>query len=221
MKLGNDWDTILNEQFSAEYYQKLAVFLNEEYSTQTIYPAKEDIFNALKQTSYQNTKVVILGQDPYHQPNQGHGYCFSVQKSVAIPPSLKNIYKELESDLGCIIPNHGNLVDWAKQGVLLLNTVLTVRAGQPNSHRNKGWELFTNFIITKLNEKDEPIVFLLWGRNAQQKEILITNPKHLVLKSVHPSPLSAYQGFLGCQHFSKTNQFLIENHQSPIDWQIK
>lgn len=221
MKIGNDWDEILKVQLNSEYYQKLRVFLVHEYNTQTVYPPANDIYNALRYTSYHDIKVVILGQDPYHQPHQAHGLCFSVQKGVKLPPSLQNIYKELESDCGCSMPSHGNLTDWTKQGVLLLNTVLTVREGKPNSHAAKGWELLTHFIISKINEKEEPVVFLLWGRNAQKKETLITNPKHLVLKSVHPSPLSAYQGFFGCKHFSKTNDFLIKNHKEPIDWQIK
>ena len=179
-----------------------------------------DIFNALKTTSYSDVKVVILGQDPYHGPNQAHGMCFSVKKGVEAPPSLKNIFKELQNDCGCSIPPHGELTEWAKQGVLLLNTVLTVRAGQANSHANKGWEILTDQIIRLLNEKQTPIVFLLWGRNAQNKISLITNPNHLILKCAHPSPLSAYNGFFGCHHFSKTNAFLKEHGMKEIDWQI-
>lgn len=219
--LDNEWDVLLKDEFEKEYYHNLRLFLAHEYKTQTIYPNMFDIFNALRYTPYNKVKVVILGQDPYHQPNQAHGLCFSVKKGITPPPSLKNIYKELQSDCGCTIPNHGELTQWANQGVLMLNTVLTVREGKPNSHANKGWEILTNRVIELLNQRKEPLVFLLWGRNAQSKEALITNPNHLILKAAHPSPLSAYQGFFGCQHFSKTNQFLIEHHHRPIDWQIR
>lgn len=219
--IGNDWDEVLGEEFDKQYYQDLRDFLNEEYNNKVIYPLPKFIYTALKLTTYKETKVVILGQDPYHEPDQAHGLAFSVGKNVEIPPSLVNIYKELHDDMGCKIPNHGYLVDWAKQGVLLLNTVLTVRAHQANSHKGKGWEQLTDAIIKKLNERNEPIVFILWGSNARSKKAFITNPKHLVLESVHPSPLSAYNGFFGSKPFSKTNKFLIENSIQPIDWQIK
>jgi len=219
--LKNDWKPLLESEFSEDYYVKLRGFLKEEYSTETIYPDKYDIFNALDHTTYNNTKVVILGQDPYHGPNQAHGLSFSVKPGVATPPSLRNIYKELQSDIACSIPNNGFLNKWADQGVLLLNSVLTVRAGQANSHKNKGWEHFTDKVISRVNEKEDPVVFLLWGKNAQSKEKYITNPQHLILKSTHPSPLSAHRGFLGCKHFSKANQFLKANGRSIIDWQIE
>lgn len=216
----NEWDNLLKDEFEKDYYQNLRKFLVDEYNHYTIYPNMYDIYNALKYTSYSDIKVVILGQDPYHGPNQAHGCCFSVQDGVPQPPSLKNIFKELQSDCGCIPPESGNLTKWAKQGVLLLNTVLTVRAGLANSHQNKGWEKFTDYVISLLNEREEPIVFLLWGRNAQSKISLITNPHHLILRAAHPSPLSAYNGFFGCKHFSKTNEFLVKNHKKPIDWQL-
>lgn len=219
--IGNDWDDVLKQEFESEYYQNLRDFLNEEYSSRVIYPLPKFIYTALKLTTYKDTKVVILGQDPYHEPDQAHGLAFSVSKSVAIPPSLVNIYKELHDDMGCKIPNHGYLVDWAKQGVLLLNTVLTVRAHQANSHAHKGWEQLTDAIIRKLNDKDSPVVFILWGANARSKKAFITSSKHLVIESVHPSPLSAYNGFFGSKPFSKTNRFLISNDIKPIDWQIK
>ena len=219
--IGNDWDLLLKEEFEKEYYQNLRKFLVEEYQNHTIYPDMYDIFNALKYTAYEDVKVVLLGQDPYHGVNQAHGLCFSVQKGVAQPPSLRNIFKELQEDLGCRIPSHGNLTKWSNEGVLMLNTVLTVREGNANSHANKGWEKLTDYIICKLNESKKPIVFLLWGRNAQSKINLITNPNHLILKCAHPSPLSAYNGFYGCRHFSKTNDFLIKNGLKPIDWQIE
>ena len=219
--IGNDWDEVLEDQFNAEYYQKLRDFLNEEYNSRVIYPLPKYIYTALKLTTYADTKVVILGQDPYHEPNQAHGLAFSVGKNVEIPPSLQNIYKELHDDMGCNIPNHGYLIDWAKQGVLLLNTVLTVRAHQANSHKGKGWEILTDSIISKLNQKDTPVVFILWGANARSKKALITSPKHCIIESVHPSPLSAYNGFFGSKPFSKTNNFLISNDLKPINWQIK
>ena len=219
--IGNDWDEILKDEFDAPYYQNLREFLNNEYSTKTIYPIPQNIYTALKLTSFSNTKVVILGQDPYHEPNQAHGLAFSVSKNTQIPPSLQNIYKELHDDIGCPIPNHGYLIDWAKQGVLLLNTVLTVRAHLANSHAGKGWERLTDAIIKKLNESNNPIVFILWGNNARSKKTFITNEKHLILESVHPSPLSAYNGFFGSKPFSKTNVFLISNNIQPINWQIK
>ena len=219
--LGNSWDQVLEQEFKSDSYLRLREFLKAEYSTQTIYPPMHDIFQALRLTPYENANVVILGQDPYHGPDQAHGLAFSVRPGVAVPPSLKNIYKELAEDLGCSIPNHGYLVDWAKQGVLLLNTALTVRAGQANSHRGKGWEDLTDSIIRHLNLRDKPVVFLLWGGNARAKVPLITNPLHLVLCAPHPSPLSAYQGFFGCKHFSKTNAFLQTCGLPPIDWQIR
>ena len=219
--IGNDWDDVLGAEFDKEYYQKLRHFLDEEYSNKTIYPLPQYIYTALKLTSYSDTKVVILGQDPYHEPNQAHGLAFSVNKGVPVPPSLQNIYKELHDDLGCSIPNHGFLISWARQGVLLLNTVLTVQAHRANSHRGKGWEELTDTIIKKVNEKDKPVVFILWGSNARSKKQFITNNKHLILESVHPSPLSAFNGFFGSRPFSKTNQFLIDNNLKPIDWQIR
>ena len=219
--IGNDWDDILANEFNSEYYSKLRKFLDYEYQNYTIYPLPQYIYTALRLTTYKDTKVLILGQDPYHEINQAHGLAFSVNKNVDIPPSLVNIYKELHDDIGCNIPNHGYLVDWAKQGILLLNTVLTVRAHQANSHKNQGWERLTDAIIVELNKKETPMVFILWGANARSKKSLITNKKHLILESVHPSPLSAYNGFFGSKPFSKTNKFLIENNETPIDWSIK
>lgn len=219
--LGNSWDTVLAGEFQSDSYQRLRVFLKEEYRTQTIYPPMEDIFQALRLTPYENANVVILGQDPYHGPGQAHGLAFSVRPGIQPPPSLRNIYKELADDLGCTIPDHGYLVDWAKQGVLLLNTALTVRAGQANSHRGKGWEDLTDSIIRHLNLREQPVVFLLWGANARAKVPLITNPLHLVLCAPHPSPLSAFQGFFGCKHFSRTNTFLRQCGLPEIDWQIR
>lgn len=220
INFNNDWDQLLSNEFDKKYYQKLRDFLAKEYQSKTIYPNRYNIFEALKLTSYADTKVLILGQDPYHGENQAHGLAFSVQPGTAIPPSLLNIYKELKNDLGCVIPNNGNLEHWSKQGVLLLNTSLTVIKDSPNSHRGKGWEIFTDQIIKLLNEKDTPVVFILWGNNSKEKEKFITNKKHLILTSAHPSPLSASRGFFGCKHFSKTNKFLNENGISPIDWQI-
>lgn len=219
--INNDWDDVLIEEFDKLYYQELRTFLDNEYKNNTIYPLPQDIYNALRLTSYKDTKVVILGQDPYHEPHQAHGLAFSVNKGVDVPPSLINIYKELHDDIGCTIPNHGYLVKWAKQGVLLLNAVLTVRAHQANSHKGKGWEELTDCIIKKLNEKEDPIVFILWGANARSKKQYITNPKHLILESVHPSPLSAYNGFFGSKPFSKTNTYLKNNNLTEIDWQIE
>lgn len=221
VNLGNSWDEVLKGEFEKEYYKKLRGILAREYRTQTIYPDMYDIFNALKYTPYEKVKAVIIGQDPYHGPGQAHGLCFSVKKGVDAPPSLQNIFKELQSDIGFEIPSHGELTDWAKSGVLLLNAVLTVRAGNANSHRGLGWEIFTDRVITLLNEREKPIVFLLWGRNAKEKSALITNPRHLVLTAAHPSPLSAYNGFFGCRHFSKANAFLEKNGEEPIDWQIR
>lgn len=219
--LKNDWNSYLSSEFEKDYYKKLRNFLVSEYNSKVIYPDMYDIFNALHFTSYKDTKVVILGQDPYHGPHQAHGLSFSVNPGVKTPPSLVNIYKELHTDLNCYIPNNGYLKKWADQGVLLLNTVLTVRAGEANSHKNKGWEQFTTQVIKVLNEKETPVVFILWGNNAISKESLITNPKHLIIKSAHPSPLSASRGFFGSKPFSKTNEFLISTNQKPIDWQIE
>ena len=218
--LTNDWKERLQEEKGKPYFQKLEDFLEKEYASSTIFPPREEIFRALELTSFQNTKVVILGQDPYHEQGQAHGLCFSVRKGVSLPPSLKNIYKELQSDLGISMPAHGDLTAWAQQGVLLLNTVLTVREGQANSHQKKGWEKFTDAVISALDQKDTPVVFLLWGANAQKKADLIQNPLHCKLNSVHPSPLSAYRGFLGCGHFSKTNEILCATGQTPIHWEI-
>ena len=220
VSIGNDWDEILKDEWKMPYYILLRQFLKEEYRTKTIYPDMYDIFNALKYTAFKDVKAVIIGQDPYHGPGQAHGLCFSVKRGVDIPPSLKNIYKELNNDIGFIYPNHGCLEDWAKQGVLMLNTVLTVRAGMAASHRGNGWERFTDHVIEKLNQKQTPVVFLLWGKPAAEKAKIITNPMHLKLEAPHPSPLSAHRGFFGCQHFSKTNHFLTENGLEPINWQI-
>ena len=221
MKLiGNDWDEIIGEEFDKPYYQELRKFLDSEYQNKTIFPPKQCIYNALKTVPYRDVKVLILGQDPYHEVNQAHGLAFSVNKGVAIPPSLINIYKEMHDDIGTNIPSHGYLIEWTKQGVMLLNTVLTVEEHKANSHKNKGWEILTDEIIRKLNKKDEPMVFILWGGNARSKKGLITNPKHLIIESAHPSPLSAYNGFFGSKPFSKTNDFLIKNNKKPIDWQI-
>lgn len=218
----NDWLPSVEAEFKKPYYRQLYQFVKEEYSRATIYPPAEDIFNAMHFTPLSKVKVLILGQDPYHEPNQAHGLSFSVpvdQKNI--PPSLQNIYKELNSDLGCYIPNNGYLKKWADQGVLLLNTVLTVRAHQAFSHQGKGWEQFTDAIISAVNEQDRPIVYMLWGKPAQSKMSMLNNPKHLILTAPHPSPLSAHRGFMGCRHFSKANDFLIANGQSPIDWQIE
>lgn len=218
VSLLNDWDEILKDEFSAPYYLKLREFLKSEYSTRRIYPKMEDIYNALRYTSYKGTRVVILGQDPYHGEGQAHGLCFSVKRGVKFPPSLKNIFKELNSELGIDEPECGELIGWAKQGVLLLNTTLTVREGAPQSHKGRGWEELTDRIISILNEKREPIVFMLWGGNARAKRALITNPSHLVLECAHPSPLSAYSGFFGCGHFREANEFLKSKGFKPIEW---
>lgn len=218
--IGNEWDELLKGEFEKEYYLKLRKFLAYEYKHGTVYPDMYDIFNGLKYTSYSDVKAVILGQDPYHGKGQAHGLCFSVKKGVPQPPSLQNIFKELQADLGITPPSHGELTDWTRQGVMLLNTVLTVREGQANSHKNKGWETFTDRVIELLNEREQPMVFLLWGANARAKTALITNPRHLILTCAHPSPLSAYNGFFGCRHFSKTNEFLQSIGQTPIDWRI-
>ena len=219
--ISNDWLGPMREEFRKPYYAQLYQFVKEEYSKGVVYPPADDIFNAMHFTPLSEVKVVILGQDPYHNVNQAHGLSFSVPISQKeIPPSLQNIYKELESDLGCQIPNNGYLKKWADQGVLLLNTVLTVRAHQANSHQGRGWEQFTDAIIRTVNEQNRPIVYLLWGRPAQTKAAMLNNPKHLILKAPHPSPLSAYRGFFGCRHFSQANEFLIANGIEPIDWQI-
>lgn len=220
VNLNNDWDELLQLEFNKDYYLKLREFLKHEYSSRTIYPGMYHIFEALKLSSFSNTKVVILGQDPYHGAGQAHGLAFSVQLGVDTPPSLLNMYKELQSDLGCYIPNNGYLVPWAKQGVLLLNAALTVRANLAASHRGKGWEQFTDRVIQLLNSKKTPVVYLLWGNHAKEKAALITNPAHLILSTVHPSPLSAHRGFFGCKHFSRANEFLRNTNQKPIDWQI-
>lgn len=221
IKLDNDWKEILKDEFEKEYYVKLRKFLIEEYKTTTVYPDMNEIFNALELTSYSDIKVVILGQDPYHGEGQAHGLSFSVKPGVKIPPSLRNIYKELNSDVGCDIPNNGYLKKWAEQGVLMLNTALTVRAGEANSHRGKGWEVFTDKIIELLNERKERVIFVLWGSNAKSKEKLITNKSHYIIKSVHPSPLSASRGFMGSKPFSKINGFLSELGKEQVDWQIE
>ena len=220
VNIGNEWDEILKDEFEKEYYLNLREFLKREYFTYHIYPNMYDIFNALKYTSYSDVKAVIIGQDPYHGQGQAHGLCFSVQKGVAVPPSLQNIYKEIYSDLGIPPANHGYLKKWADSGVLMMNAVLTVREGQANSHKGKGWEIFTDRVIELLNEREKPIVFLLWGGNAKQKMRLITNPNHLILQAAHPSPLSAFNGFFGCRHFSKANEFLANHGMEPIDWRI-
>ena len=214
MHIGNEWDALLADEIQKDYYLKLRQFLISEYTTRRIYPPMEDIFNALRHTSYSDVRAVILGQDPYHGPGQAHGMCFSVKRGTPPPPSLQNIFKEIKSDLGIDPPQHGELTSWADNGVLLLNTVLTVREGQPNSHKGMGWEQFTDRIIQLLNERQQPMVFLLWGGNARSKARLITNPAHLVLQCAHPSPLSAYNGFFGCRHFSKTNEFLVSTEQT-------
>lgn len=219
--LKNDWNKLIGDEFEKDYYKNLHDFLKNEYASKIIYPDMFDIFNALHFTPFKDVKVVILGQDPYHGPNQAHGLSFSVNKGIKTPPSLVNIYKELHSDLNCYIPNNGYLKKWSDQGVLLLNTVLTVRCGEANSHKKAGWETFTDKIIETLNTKTTPIVFILWGNNAISKEKLITNKTHLIIKSVHPSPLSASRGFFGSKPFSQTNDFLKKNNLTPIDWQIE
>jgi len=218
VNIGNDWDNILADEWEKPYYKELRSFLKTEYYAQRIFPNMHDIFNALKFTSFEDTKVVIIGQDPYHGEGQAHGLCFSVKEGVPHPPSLRNIFKELYSDVGKEIPKSGELTDWAKQGVLLLNAVLTVREGNPNSHKGMGWEKFTDRVISELNRKQTPVVFLLWGAYAQKKAEIITNPIHKKLMSVHPSPLSASRGFMGCKHFSKANALLKEAGLSEINW---
>lgn len=217
----NDWLSVLGDEFRKPYYKKLYEFVRQEYNTTQVFPPAEDIFNAFHLTPLSQVKVVIIGQDPYHNVGQAHGLCFSVRPDVDIPPSLVNIYQELHDDLGCDIPNNGYLVKWAKQGVLMLNTVLTVRAHMANSHQGKGWEEFTNAAISALDKQDRPIVFILWGRPAQMKKSMLHNPNHLILEAPHPSPLSAYRGFFGSKPFSQTNRFLKEHGVEPIDWQIE
>ncbi|MCR4601734.1 MAG: uracil-DNA glycosylase [Clostridia bacterium] len=216
----NDWDKVLEGEFDKDYYKELRKFLIEEYRSQIIHPSMYDIFNAMKTVPYEDVKIVILGQDPYHGPDQAHGMSFSVRPGIPAPPSLQNIFKEIRDDVGCSIPDHGYLMEWAKQGVLLLNAVLTVREGQANSHRGKGWEIFTDRVIELLNRREKPMVFLLWGGNARSKKTLIDGNRHLILESAHPSPLSAYRGFFGCRHFSRANDFLRKNGMEPVDWQI-
>ena len=218
IKITEEWDKILEEEFNSQNYASLRAFLKNEYSTQTIYPSMFDIFNSMKTTAFEQIKVVLLGQDPYHNEGQAMGLSFSVPKGKEIPPSLVNIYKEIKSELGCEIPKSGDLTGWARQGVLLLNTVLTVRAHQANSHKGKGWEIFTDSIIKKISERKEGVVFLLWGANARSKSQFIDKSKHLILECAHPSPLSAYNGFFGCGHFKKTNEYLIKMGKEPIDW---
>lgn len=220
VNIGNDWDEILMGEFEKPYYIELRKFLANEYRTKAIYPSMYDIFNALKATAYKDVKAVILGQDPYHQPGQAHGLSFSVKPGVKTPPSLQNMYKELESDLGIKPVNHGYLQKWAEQGVLLLNAVLTVRDSQPNSHKGKGWEIFTDTVISHLNDRRQPMVFILWGANAKAKASLVTNKSHLILTGAHPSPLSAHNGFFGGKYFSKTNEFLKLNDMAEIDWKL-
>ena len=220
-QISNDWALPLREEYKKPYYRDLFLKVNEEYRNYQVFPPADDIFNAFHLTPLNEVKVVILGQDPYHNIGQAHGLSFSVKPGIEAPPSLVNIYKELEDDLGCYVPNNGYLVKWAEQGVLLLNTVLTVRAHQANSHRGIGWEDFTNAVIRILNEQNRPIVFMLWGRPAQNKMSMLNNPNHLILTAPHPSPLSAYRGFFGCRHFSRANEFLAQHGVRPIDWQIE
>ncbi len=217
----NDWKEALEEEFKKDYYKKLFLFLKKEYTQKVIYPHSDDIFNAFHLTPLKDVKVIILGQDPYHNPGEAHGLCFSVKPDVRIPPSLVNIYTELKDDMGCGIPNHGYLTSWAEQGVLLLNTVLTVRAHEPASHQQIGWEEFTNAAIRAVEEQERPIVYILWGKPAQSKKRMIKNPNHKVLEAPHPSPLSAYRGFFGSKPFSQANAFLQANHVTPVDWSIK
>ncbi len=221
VKLGNDWDNIIGAEFQKEYYLKLRAFLKDEYANQVVYPDMQSLFSALKVTSYAQTKVVILGQDPYHEPNQAHGMCFSVKPGVQIPPSLLNMYKEIKNEYGYDIPNNGYLMPWAQQGVLLLNAVLTVREGQAGSHANKGWEEFTDSVIKALNKREDPVVFMLWGNYARKKKEFIDTSRHFVLEAAHPSPLSASRGFMGCGHFRAANDILIRLVKNPINWRIQ
>ncbi len=216
--LKNDWANLLREEFQKPYYLELREFLKKEYSENMIYPNRNDIFNSLQFTPYQEVKVVLLGQDPYHGPNQAEGLSFSVKKDIPIPPSLRNMFKELQDDIGCPLPTEGSLVHWAEQGVLLLNTVLTVRKGEANSHRGKGWEQFTDQVINKLNDREKPVIFMLWGRPAQSKKRLIDTSRHFIIESPHPSPLSAHRGFFGSKPYSKANEFLKEIGEAEIDW---
>ena len=220
VKFANDWDEILRDQVSAPYFEQIIRRLNVEYRKSQCFPPPELVFNALRSTPYASVRAVILGQDPYHGEGQAHGLCFSVRHGIEPPPSLQNIYKEIEADLGLPIPSHGQLTDWTGQGVLLLNTILSVRAHAPMSHADLGWQTFTDAVIARLNEREQPIVFLLWGSPARAKKALITNPRHLILEAPHPSPLSAYRGFFGCRHFSRCNAFLREQGMGEIDWQI-
>ncbi|MDK2585700.1 uracil-DNA glycosylase [Romboutsia sedimentorum] len=220
IKLNNDWDELLKDEFEKTYYLNLMEFLKHEYSEKIIYPSINNMYDALKKTSYKDTKVLILGQDPYHGENQANGLAFSVQPGVRTPPSLLNIYKELNLELGCFIPNNGNLMPWANQGVLLLNTALTVRAHEANSHKGQGWEIFTDEIIKILNKRSEPLIFVLWGANARKKKEFITSKQHYILEASHPSPLSARRGFFGCGHFSRINEILVGLQKDKIDWQI-
>lgn len=220
MLISESWDEILQEEYQKEYFKSLQEFVESEYDTQTIYPPKEDVWNAFKVVPYDKVKLVILGQDPYHGEGQAHGMAFSVKPGVKVPPSLRNIYKEINQTMDFEIPSHGYLMKWAEQGVLMLNTVLTVRAGEAGSHKNKGWENFTDEVIKKLNERREPIVFLLWGAPAKKKMHLITSPWHKVLTAAHPSPLSAYNGFFGCDHFNKANEYLKECNKETINFKI-
>ena len=221
MMIGNSWDILLSDEYKKEYFKKLQKFIIEEYKNKTVYPKMSEIFNAFTKTSFDDVKVVILGQDPYHGEGEAEGLSFSVKVGIQKPPSLLNIFAELKSDLGITPPNHGSLVSWAEQGVLLLNATLTVIKDTPRSHAGKGWEIFTDEVIKLLNKKETPVVFILWGSDARSKKNLITNPKHLIIESAHPSPLSAYRGFFGSKPFSKTNNFLIKNGIKPIDWKIK
>jgi uracil-DNA glycosylase len=221
VRFQNSWDEILKDEFDKDYYKNLINFLKIEYANYTIYPEKDNVMNSLKCTDYNDVKVCIVGQDPYHGKGQAHGMAFSVNPDIKIPPSLVNIYKELNDDLGLYIPNNGYLMKWAKEGVLLLNTSLTVRSGSPASHSGKGWEIFTDGVISKLNEREKPVVFLLWGNHARSKKALVTKSQHKILEAAHPSPFSAYSGFFGCKHFSKTNEFLKSIGSKEIDWQIE
>jgi len=221
MMINKQWNQILKDEFNKTYFKNLMLTINDEYKNYTVYPKYEHIFNAFKFTDYNDVKVVFVGQDPYHGESQAHGLSFSVPYGIKIPKSLQNIFIELKNDLNLSYPQHGNLESWARQGILLLNTVLTVRKNLPNSHKKLGWETFTDKVISELNNKKEPIIFILWGKDAQTKGVLITNSQHTILKASHPSPLSAYRGFFGCRHFSKINDILLQNNQSTIDWQIK
>ncbi len=221
VKLGNDWDNIIGGEFGKDYYLRLRAFLKTEYANYTVYPDMYELFSALKVTSYSKTKVVIIGQDPYHEPNQAHGMCFSVKPGVQIPPSLLNMYKEIRDEYGYEIPNNGYLMPWAEQGVLLLNAVLTVREGQAGSHANKGWEEFTDSVIKALNKREDPVIFLLWGNYAKKKAEFIDKSRHFVLEAAHPSPLSASRGFMGCGHFKEVNNILVKLLKTPIDWRIQ